>query len=72
MCGSGRSNGTRWAPGLYTYGETGRNTWRNIFTTGIRRLTAGTTVAPAFYHDFDGFWAITDLSFSAEFLHDAD
>lgn len=60
------------ALGLYTYGETGRNTWRNIFTTGIRRLTAGTTVAPAFYHDFDGFWAITDLSFSAEFLHDAD
>jgi len=58
--------------GIYTYGETGRNTWRNIYSTGIRRLTAGTRVSPAFYHDYNGFWPITDLSFNAEFLHDAD
>ena len=58
--------------GIYTYGETGRNTWRNIYSTGIRRLAAGTRVVPAFYHDYNGFWPITDISFSAEFLHDAD
>lgn len=58
--------------GIYTYGETGRNTWRNIYSTGIRRLVAGTRVVPAFYHDYNGFWPITDISFSAEFLHDAD
>lgn len=44
---------------LYTYTTTGKNTWRNVQSTGVRKLAAGDTLALAAYHDYKGTWRIS-------------